>query len=512
MVEQNANKLIVKNTLLLYLRSFLMMAVGIYTSRVILQALGVDDFGLYGIVGTVVGIFTFINGVLAQGTSRFITFELGGGNQESLKKTFSVSFAMHMGMAIILLVLLETIGLWFVNTYVNIPSGREYAANWCYQLSVLTCFLGLTQVPYGALIIAYEKMDLFAYIGIAETVFKLVLPMALIYGDFKDNLIAYAIIITLWSVGMQVFYRIYCNRHFPETRLIIVKDRSLYKDMLSYSIWDLLGQICASVNGQGVSVLINMFFGVRLNAAQNVAGNLQGKVDTFVSNFMTAVNPQIVKSYAEKDYNRFFQLIYESGRYSYYLFLFIALPIYLECDYILDIWLVEVPEYATIFLRFTMVIALVRTIARPLINAVHATGNVKFMNATSGLFSVVMMIPGTYLLFSLGMPFWSFLVLRAICSLNAIVWEIISLYRNIKFSVWHYVSNVYLKVVCVTFLSIILPSFSVWYLEPSFSRFLLTSFVCIFSSGACVFFVGIDKSVRCRVLLFLRNRFSIYIP
>ena len=254
------NKRIAKNTIYLYFRSFLMMAIGIYSSRVILQALGIDDYGLYGAIGSMVAMFTMINGVLAVGTSRFLTFELGRNDKEKLKKTFSASFAMHVAMAIILLILLETVGLWFVNSRMNIPDGREFAANIVYQLSVLSCMLSLTQVPYSACIIAHEKMDIYAYVGIAEVSFKLLLVFLLLYSPFSDNLIAYSIIIACWSIALQVWYRFYCYRHFEESHLTVVKDKTIYKSMLSYSMWDFVGQFCATGNGQGINILINMFF------------------------------------------------------------------------------------------------------------------------------------------------------------------------------------------------------------------------------------------------------------
>ena len=418
------NRRIAKNTIYLYFRSFLMLAIGLYSSRVILEALGVEDYGLYGAIGSIVAMFSILNGVLSVGTSRFLTFELGKNDEDKLKKTFSASFAMHLMLAVLLFIILETAGLWFVNHKLNIPDGREFAANVVFQLSIISCMLALTQVPYSASIIAHERMDIYAYVGIAEVTFKLLLILALLYVPFFDNLIAYAIIMTTWSVGLQIWYRIFCYKRFPESHLSIVKDKRIYKSMLSYSLWDFVGQFCATGNSQGLNILINMFFGVTVNAARTVAYQVEGAVTQFSGNFMTSVNPQIVKSYASGDFKRFFQLIYEAGKYSYYLLFIVSLPVFLEADYILKIWLVEVPEYTSLFLRFVLMITLFRVIVRPVITGVHATGNVKVLNLTSGVYSVSTFLPIIYILFKLNFPVWWCFIVH---SFNAVVCTILEI-------------------------------------------------------------------------------------
>lgn len=281
MTDKGSNKTIVKNTAYLYVRSFIMMAVSLFSSRVILEALGISDFGLYGVIGSIVGMFTMINGVFSASTSRFLTFELGRGDKERQLKTFGASFAMHAFAAIIIFILLETVGLWFVNNKINIPEGRYFAANVVYQLSILTCMLSLTQVPYGASIIAHERMNVYAYVGIAEVTFKLVLVFLLLYVPFTDNLIAYSIILTVWSISLQLWYRFYCRRKFQECKLTLVKDKKIYKEMLSYSLWDFLGQFCSQGINQGLNILINVFFGVVLNAARTVAYQVESALTQF---------------------------------------------------------------------------------------------------------------------------------------------------------------------------------------------------------------------------------------
>lgn len=499
------NTRIAKNTIYLYLRSFLMMAISLYTSRVVLEALGVSDYGLCGAVGSIVAMFTILNGVLAAGSSRFLTFELGQNNTERLKKTFSASFAMHAGMALFLFVLFETVGLWFVNYKMNIPEGREFAANVVYQLSVLTCIFSLTQVPYNACIIAHEKMSIYAYVGLAEAVFKLALVLCLLYIPFVDNLIAYAIIIALWSVLLQIFYRFYCYRHFPESHLTICRDKSIYKGMLSYSLWDLVGQFCATGNTQGLNILINIFFGVVVNAARALAYMVENVVLQFSGNFMTAVNPQIVKSYAKGDIKRFFQLIYEAGKYSYYLLFLITLPIFLETDYILSLWLVEVPDYTVLFLRCVMAISLFRVIDRPLISGVHATGNVKILNLTSGVYSAGTFLPVVYILYKCGLPVWWCFVVQGINGCVCVLLQIRALYLNVKFNVWDYICNVYGHTIIVTVLASIIPALFVLLMHEGFLRLVITCVLCLLFTLMSVYFVGINHEMRVKVNSYLRN-------
>lgn len=490
------NRRIAKNTIFLYLRSFLMMAINLYASRVILQALGVDDYGLYGVVGSIVAIFSIINGVLATGTSRFLTFELAKGNADKLRKTFSASFAMHVCMACVIFLLLETIGLWFVNNKMNIPEGREFAANIVYQFSILTCLFSLTQVPYSASIIAHEHMAVYAYVGLSEALFKLLLVLCLFYIPFYDNLIAYAIILAFWSIFLQVFYRIYCYKRFPESHLMLCREKAIYKGMLGYSLWDLLGQICGTGLNQGLNLLINIFFGVTVNAARAVAYQVENVLTQFSGNFMTAVNPQIVKSYANEDRQRFFELIYEAGRYSYFLLFLVSLPIFLEAEYILSIWLVEVPELTIIFLRLIMVHTLLRVVVRPVINGVHATGDVKFLNLTSGLYSVLTFLPAIYVLYKLGLPAWSCFFVQYFSGCVCTSLEIYSLYRKVRFNVIDFFLKVYMVPVGISLLAAIIPTAIMLSMDPGAIRLMVVIITSILSTSFIVLYLGMTKHQR----------------
>ena len=507
MIEETSNKTIAKNTIYLYFRSFLMMAISLFSSRVILQALGVDDYGLYGAIGSIVAMFAMINGILAAGTSRFLTFELGMGDKERLRKTFSASFTMHVALAVLLFIVLEIIGVWFLNSKMSIPEGREHAANIVFQLSILSCMFSLIQVPYSACIIAHERMEVYAYIGIAEAAFKLTLIFALLYIPFNDNLIAYATILAIWSVGLQIWYMMYCSKHFSESNLIIVRDKGIYKGMLSYSMWDFIGQFCATGNTQGVNILINMFFGVSMNAARSVAYQVENAITQFSSNFMTSVQPQIVKSYAKEDFKRFFELIYAGGRYSFFLLFIVSLPIFIEADYILSLWLVEVPPMSVLFLRCVMIITLLRVPSQTIVRGVHATGKVKVLNLTSGLYSAATFLPVLYILYKFGLPVWFCFIVQAFNSLIVCTFlEMRALKINIDYSMWDYYKKVYFKSVGICLLAVFPSILPMLFMNESFVRLLLTVVVSVVSTVIAVYYLGLSKEIQSKILSFVKSR------
>ena len=441
-----------------------------------------------------------------MGTSRFLTFEIGKKNDVGLKKTFSAAFAMHAAMALFLFVLMETVGLWFVNNKMQVPEGREFAANVIFQLSIVACMFNLTQVPYSALIIAHEKMSIYAYVGIAEAIFKLALIFVLLYIPFKDNLIAYGIILAAWSIGLQIYYRFYCRRRFAESKLEICRDKSVYKGMLTYSLWDFIGQFCATGNSQGTNILINMFFGVTINAARTVAYQVESALAQFSNNFLTAVNPQIVKAYAQHDHKRFFELIFGSGKYAYYLLFLVSLPVFLEAKYILSIWLVEVPDYTVLFLRCVIAETLFRILNRPIILGVHATGCVRYLNLTSGIYGMLSFLPLVYILFKMGFPVWTLFIVRAINAVVCTYLEMRALFKNIKFSYLQYIKNVFIQSIFISLLACIAPSAIVYFYESSFIRLCTTTTLSIISSAAIIYTLGIDTSSKNKVNIFIKAK------
>lgn len=498
------SKRIAKNTILLYIRMLVLLLISLYTSRIVLNALGESDYGLYNVVGGIVVLFSVVNGVLTAGTSRFLTYELGSGNEESLKTTFSAAFTLHLLAALVVLLLSETVGLWFLNTQLVIPPERMVAANWVFQFSVITCMLTLTQVPYSASIISHERMDIYAWTGLTEGVFKLGVAFFILYIDLTDKLIAYALLCMLWNAVLQIYYRFYCSKNFPESHLSRVKDKAVYKKLLTFSLWDFGGAMGSVVNTQGMSFLLNIFFGLVANAARGIAVQVESALQSFSSNYMTAVKPQIVKSYSIKDYTSFFRLIFESSKYSYFLLLVVTLPVFLECDSILKLWLVNVPENTAIFLKWIMVTHLFRAMSSPVIQGCHATGNIKYLNLYTLI--VLFTLPCAWVAFKLGYPPVTIFIIHGFlrCLCNFI--ELYVLKKEVDFSIRSYLITVMLRCLWVTALVVILPAIIIFTMEPSFLRLCISTVVSVLSVGAGVFFLILEKAQREKLLEVAKNR------
>lgn len=406
------NKRIAKNTLLLYFRMLFLMAVSLYTSRVVLNALGIEDFGIYNVVGGVVAMFSVLSGSLSAAISRFITYELGKGNQENLNKIFSSAVTIQLGLAGIIILLAETIGIWFLNVKMNIPEVRMEAANWVFQFSILTFAINLISVPYNASIIAHEKMSAFAYISILEAVGKLFIAY-LITITPMDKLIFYAILMCVVALIVRFTYGNYCKRHFNECTYHFIWDKQLLKSMFSFAGWNFIGASSAVLRDQGGNVVINLFCGPAVNAARGIAFQVNNAVNQFVGNFMTALNPQITKSYAAGDRGYMMTLIFQGARLSFYMLLLLSLPILVNTHYILALWLKIVPEHAVLFVQLILIFALSESISQPLITAMLATGKIRnYQIIVGGL--QMMNLPLSYILLRLGY-FPEVVIVIAIC-------------------------------------------------------------------------------------------------
>lgn len=348
------NKRIAKNTLLLYIRMLFMMAISLYTSRIILNTLGVEDYGIYNVVGGVVAMFGFINSSMSSATQRYITFALGKGNFTNLQKVFSTTLQIHVLIAVIILILGETIGLWFMNEKMQIPTNRMDAAFWVLQCSILSTIVMIISVPYNADIIAHEKMSAFAYISILEAVLKLAIVYILLIGSF-DKLILYAFLLLAVQILIRFCYSLYCNKHFKETKYKHVWDKTLFKEMTEFAGWSIFGNLSGVLFGQGLNMLLNVFFGPVVNAARAIALQVQCAIQQFVNSFQMALNPQITKTYARGELEEMHKLMFRSARFSFYLLFFLSLPVLFETNFILTIWLKTVPENTVIFLRIMIV-------------------------------------------------------------------------------------------------------------------------------------------------------------
>lgn len=366
-----------KNTLYLYFRMLIITLISLYSSRVILKELGVDDFGLYSVVGGIIVLFSFLHGPITTANQRFINYALGKQDEKSLKQVFSSSFTLLAIIGIIIVALGETVGLWFLNTHMNIDYHRITAANWVFQLSIAAFFVNLLSVPYTALIIAHEKMSAFAIISVVETLLKFMAALSLSFFQ-RDKLIIYAVLIFLAGLFTRIVYQQYCKKNFFEARIqlsYISKDK--VKSMLSFSCWTLLGGIRKVCHTQGIAIIINMFFGVAVNAAQGIANQVNAVVSQFVSNFLMATNPQIVQSYASGDIKSMHQLIFWACKIAITLCFFPLLPLCLETPTILSIWLKEVPAYSVIFVRAILITSLLESFSTVMQISMGATGNIR---------------------------------------------------------------------------------------------------------------------------------------
>lgn len=377
------NKRIAKNTMYLYIRMFIIMGVTLYTSRVILDKLGVEDYGLYNVVGGVVGMLSFLSGTLSIGTIRFITYELGCGDSIKLHETFSTAFYAHLGLSVILIILFESIGLWFVYNNLVIPEERFNAAIMVYHISVLTLLVSVTQVPYTADIMAHERMGIYAYISIFEAVAKLVICLMLVYSPI-DKLVFYAILLAFVQILVALLYRLYCVRKFDESHLSFAFDKTIFKSMMSFSGWNIIANIVETLKLQGIIVLMNMFFLPAVVGAQAFANHMSSTLMQFINNFRTAINPQIIKLYAAGDYEGSRNLTLSTTVYVFDLILLLGLPCILVMPKILDIWLVEVPDYTVVFCQFVIIYNILSTFSAAFYIPMMASGKVK-SNSLAGL-------------------------------------------------------------------------------------------------------------------------------
>lgn len=363
--------------MLLYVRMIVIMLVQLYTSRVILQTLGVEDYGIYNIVAAVVVSLTFITGPLSTATQRFLSFELGRKNTERIKDIFSMSLIVYAILSVLILIIAETVGLWFLNHKMDIPADRLYAANWVFQFSVMTFIINMLNIPFNAAIIAYEKMSFYAYVSIFEAIAKLaIVYFLLLYSG--DQLILYGILVTVVTLSITSIYKIYCNKYIRDIKIKLVRDKSLLKQLLSFSGWSLFGSIASMSADQGLNLLLNLFFGVTVNAAMGIAAQVSAAVNQFVTNFQTAFRPQLVKSYAEGNTPYLHGLICKSSKFSFLLLFMVVCPILFNIDFILHLWLGDnVPEYAAVFCRLMLIYALIESLSGPFWMTVQATGRIK---------------------------------------------------------------------------------------------------------------------------------------
>ena len=495
MKDAAANKRIAKNTLMLYFRTFITMLVGLYTGRVMLAALGVDDYGIRNVVGGIVSMSSLITGAVSSTITRFITYALGEGDRQRMKLVFSTSVNVQIVMSLIAVVALELVGVWFLNAHAVIPEGRVTAAHWVLQCAILQLVLGLICSPYNAVIVAHEHMSIYAYMSIVDVLLKLGVCFAVMaYGG--DRLIFLATLTVCIGLAMRVFYGWYCGRHFEEAHYDIrLFDKSFVREMSQFTGWYLAGNAVWVFNTQGLNMLINVFFGVAYNAARGVAMTVTSALSSFVHNFTAAFIPQITKSYASGDRNRLVVLMFQGTKIVWFLFILLIIPVFIEADVLLKLWLGEPPEHAVIFLRFALIESWSISISFALHNAILASGKLKRVQVRISVYTAFI-FPITWLCFKFGAPAWTSYAVFILLNTTAKGFTISELRRIIDFPALSFMNKVVLRCAIVTTVAFILPAFVAMQMTHPLCRFLTVVPLSGLWTIVCVYIIGIDKSER----------------
>ena len=476
----------------------LLMAVSLYTSRVVLSTLGIEDYGIYNVVGGFIGMLAFFNGAMSGSTQRFITVELGRGDEESLKKVFSTCLIIHGMIAVLVFVIAETLGLWFVMEKMVIPEGRMTAAMVVYQCSIITSIIQIMSYPYNADIVAHEKMSAFAYISIYEVFANLGIVFLIRIGNF-DRLALYAVALLLVKVSVIMVYRIYCKRNFIEASMKKVFDKTLIKQIFAFTGWNLWGGMAGTLMGQGVNVLLNLFFGPAINAARGLAVQVQSAVHMFATNFQTAMNPQIMKTYASGEINAMHLLVFRSAKFTFMLLLCIMLPLAVEIDTVLEIWLKEVPAYTNIFVCLMFVICMIDSVSNPFMTAAAATGKVRIYQSVVGGI-LISIVPLAYIVLKLGGNPYSVFFVHIAVGLIAYTARLLIVNKLIKLSIREYFAHVIIPCVLVLLPSVLFAVFIKQFMPDGILFTFINVAIIVVVTAIISFLLGLSKHERSFIL------------
>ena len=473
----------------------LLMVVSLYTSRVVLNALGVEDFGIYNVVGGVVAMFSVISGSLSAAISRFITFELGRGDSAGLKKTFSAAVTIQLILSLVIVVLIDTVGVWFLNAKMTIPADRLAAANWVLQFSIVTFVINLISVPYNATIIAHERMSAFAYISIFEAAGKLAIAF-LITAFPIDRLMFYAILMCVVAVSVRLMYGYYCKKHFTECVYSFYWDKNLLKRMFGFAGWQFFGSGSYILMTQGVNILLNIFYGPVVNAARGIAVQVDGVVQQFVNNFTTAINPQITKSYAANDNEYMFNLIYSGAKYSFFLVLLMSVPIILETETILYLWLKNVPEHTVSFLRLILAIELLYVLSNTMMTAMLATGRIKKYQIIVGG-TGMLVFPLSWIFFKFGFAPEVAFVIQFIIFVVQLIYRLFLLHSMIGMPVKDFIHKVIIRAMVVAFISFLIPSIIHYFINcDGIFKLILVVIISLLSTTVTIYYAGLTDNEK----------------
>lgn len=487
------NARLAKNTMFLYFRMIFIMAVTLYTSRVVLRVLGVEDFGIFNVVAGVVAMFGFLNSSMSATTQRFISFSLGRGDA-NLNRVFSTCVLTHALIALGVLVLVESVGLWFLYNKMIIPEVRMDAAFWVFQFSALSTVVTVMSIPFNADIIAHEKMSAFAYISIVEVCLKLLIVFLLDVGNI-DKLVLYGLLLLLVQCGIFLTYMGYCLRHFKESRFRFVYEKKLFSEVFSFAGWNLWGYLASILYTQGLNILLNVFFGPVVNAARGLANQVDGAIRLFASNFQMAINPQIVKTYAAKDLESMHKLVFRSSKFSFFLLLALSLPVMIEAPVILRLWLSTVPDWTASFLRLMLVVVIVDSVANPLMTSAAATGRIKLYQSVLGGIQLLI-VPVAYVVLRMGGEPNSVFVVHICICLIAFAVRLFIVRGMIGLSIKKYLMEVCVKSGVVTVVATVLPLTLYFSMTNSLLSAIVVVFVSLGSVAVSAYAIGLTKSER----------------
>lgn len=502
------NKRIAKNTLFLYFRTIVIMLITLYTSRIILNVLGVQDYGIYNVVGGVVAMFGVISGALSSSISRFITFELGKGNIEKLNRIFSSSVNIQFVISICVFIIGEIVGLWFLNYKMNIPPDRLEAANWVLQCSLLAFCINLISVPYNACIIAHEKMKAFAYVSILEALLKLGVCFLITISPI-DKLVLYSILLVGVSICIRSTYAIYCHQHFEESHYHFFYDKDILKEMSGFAGWNFFTNSAYIFNTQGVNILVNLFFGVSVNAARGIATQVDHAVMQLVNSFTTALNPQITKNYAAGNIYEMFTLVCRGSKFSFFLLFVFSLPVLIETEYILTIWLKLVPPHAVNFVRLAIIASMIHILGKTGYTAMMATGQIRryvIWITTVGC----LVFPLTWIVFELGAPSESAYIVFIVVYTAVEMIRLWLMKEQLHFPVSMFMKEVIAKITIVVMLSVIFPFIFIQWLDSSMFRTILSVIICLISSIISIYLFGLTAGERLQIVNLVKKKVHIY--
>ncbi len=494
----NNNKRLAKNTIYLYLRMILTMAIGLYTSRIVLKTLGVSDYGVYNVTGGLITMLTYVNTILSGGTSRFLTIALGKNNFEELKITFSTTVTLSVISAVIVLILGETIGLWFINTQLNIDPQRIYAANWVYQCALFSALFTITQTPFSASLISHEHMNVYAYMSIFDVIMKLLIVYILLFFNY-DKLILYAILMLSVNFLNVLIYRWYCIKKFKECSMKFGFDKKLFKKMFSYSSWNMIGMLSVILIDQGINMMVNIFYGTVVNAARGIATQTNGIIRQLYSSFQTPCRPQVMKYYASSEINEMQLLICNNSKYCSYLLLCVIIPLSVNIEGLLNIWLVEVPEYTVGFVRYIFAVSFINAMIDPLLMGIHATGNVKKVNIYTAIINTIVFI-SSYVLFKCNFtPISCYIPLVISCIINIGIYMYL-LQKEINFNIQMFLNKSIIPVAKFSIICFIIPIILYIVLPKTIIGCLISCILGACSIVLILFRFGLPKQIRLTVI------------